>query len=388
MSKVKKKDNKKEITVNEPVIIKHTRNSALDVIRIVALFCVIAVHFFLNNGFYETSIGGKRILIMVLMRTAFMISVPLFLLLTGYLMRKKELSKKYYSGIKKTLSIYILASLACLIYKVLFLNMNYSLFGIIKDILGFSLAKYSWYIEMYIGLFLLIPFLNLIYNNLKTKKEKQTLILTLLLLTSIPTITNIFNFNGKIGWEIFFDSSSSNKILPFWWNSIYPITYYFIGAYLSEFKIKISKLLNIGLIIGSVLIFGLHNYFYSYGKFFNTGIHQNWGAIQNVITSVLVFVFILNINFDKLNNNVKKVLKKISDCCLGAYLVSFIFDDYLYKILNSNVAKVSDKLNYFVIIVPVIFVCSIILSLLLNLLYDLLIKTFGKIKAKKLNKEC
>ena len=105
-----------------------------------------------------------------------MISVPLFLLLTGYLMRKKELSKKYYSGIKKTLSIYILASLACLIYKVLFLNMNYSLFGIIKDILGFSLAKYSWYIEMYIGLFLLIPFLNLIYNNLKTKKEKQTLI--------------------------------------------------------------------------------------------------------------------------------------------------------------------------------------------------------------------
>lgn len=41
-----------------------------------------------------------------------MICVPLFLILTGFLMNKKVVSRKYYSGLKKTYITYVLASIA------------------------------------------------------------------------------------------------------------------------------------------------------------------------------------------------------------------------------------------------------------------------------------
>ena len=69
------------------------RNINLDIIRSIAVFSVLSVHFFLNNGFYTEIIKGKRMLVMFTMRKAFMICVPLFAILTGYLMNKKILSK-------------------------------------------------------------------------------------------------------------------------------------------------------------------------------------------------------------------------------------------------------------------------------------------------------
>lgn len=69
------------------------RNINLDIIRSIAVFSVLSVHFFLNNGFYTEIIKGKRMFVMFTMRTAFMICVPLFAILTGYLMNKKILSK-------------------------------------------------------------------------------------------------------------------------------------------------------------------------------------------------------------------------------------------------------------------------------------------------------
>lgn len=36
------------------------RDVRLDIVRIFSLFCVIAVHFFLNSGFYEKAVIGKK----------------------------------------------------------------------------------------------------------------------------------------------------------------------------------------------------------------------------------------------------------------------------------------------------------------------------------------
>lgn len=52
------------------------RNTSLDLLRIIALFCVISVHFFLNNGFYDQTVVGKRMFIMTVMRSTFMVCVP------------------------------------------------------------------------------------------------------------------------------------------------------------------------------------------------------------------------------------------------------------------------------------------------------------------------
>ena len=345
---------------------KKERNFSLDVIRIFALFCVISVHFFLNNGYYNEIIIGKRMYVMTLMRNTFMICVPLFIILTGYLMCNKQLSKDYYKGIIRTIGIYILVSIVCVIYKILFTDYQFNVLNIIFDILGFKAAIYSWYVEMYIGLFLLIPFLNIIYQNLKSQKEKKTLIITISVLTIFPATLNYYH-----------------ELLPQWWINIYPFIYYFIGCYLKEFGIRISKKKNILLIAVFVIFFGSICYYKNYGLNF---MPQSWAEISNVVLSVLIFNLLLNINLTNISNILKKILKNISEAVLGAYLISSIFDDICYKILNSHIHTVGEKLKYYILIVPVVFVCSLIASICINYIYYILVKVctvfINKIKNK------
>ena len=80
-------------------------------------------------------------------------------------------------------------------YSIVFLKQDLTIKSIILNVLNFSAAPYSWYIEMYLGLFLLIPFLNIVYNAMPSQKSKIWLILTFVILTSLPPVLNIYNFS-------------------------------------------------------------------------------------------------------------------------------------------------------------------------------------------------
>ena len=101
---------------------------SLDIIRCVALFCVIAVHFFLKTGFYNEPVDDLSMFGMIIMRNSFMICVPLFMLLTGYLIHNADISLKYYIKLVRVLFVYVLASLFCGTYTIC----------VIKDGMSFS----------------------------------------------------------------------------------------------------------------------------------------------------------------------------------------------------------------------------------------------------------
>lgn len=67
------------------------------------------------------------------------------------------------------------------------------------SILAFKGANYAWYIEMYIGLFCLIPFLNLIWQGLEDQRQRKLLVLTMIGLTMLPKMLNNFNL-VEPGW--------------------------------------------------------------------------------------------------------------------------------------------------------------------------------------------
>ena len=54
------------------------RNLNADLIRCVAVFSVISVHFLLNGGFYKQEVCGIPMLMMCMYRSFFMTCVPLF----------------------------------------------------------------------------------------------------------------------------------------------------------------------------------------------------------------------------------------------------------------------------------------------------------------------
>lgn len=356
-----------------------SRNTAMDIIRIVAAFTVLSVHFFLHNGFYSQTVEGVPMYIMVLMRTLFSVCVPLFMILTGYLMSHKTLSRKYYSGISKTLIIFVLATLACMIFKTIHDNEHFTLKSFILGTLDFTGANYSWYIEMYIGLFLLIPFLNLAYNKLKNKRQKQVLVLTLVFLTIIPTVFNIFNFDNPAWWSDPKTSDTFAKLIPSWWMGIYPITYYFTGCYIREYGIKLKTRSTLVLFLLAILIFGTFNYYRSYGTTFKSGTYVYWYGFEPYVLSVLLFVMLSRIKTENMNEKVKFVLWKVSDLALGIYLISYIFDMLVYPVLNAKINPMTDRLPFYFVAVPIVFVCSMLASAIMNVVAKYIHLLFKKL---------
>lgn len=351
---------------------KTERNLNADLIRCVAVFSVISVHFLLNSGFYGVTVDGGLMFFMCIFRSIFMNCVPLFMLLTGYLMWQKRLSGQYYKGLIKTLEIYVLASIACQLYKKFIQGEAVTLRTALLGILDYDAANYAWYIEMYIGLFLLIPFLNLIWHGLKEKKQKQWLIVTMLLLTFLPKILNNLNFQTA-GW--FLNPAVSDKydpIVPGFFTTMYPITYYFIGVYLREYDWKIAKWKNLLLFLVAVTVMGAYNYYRSQGLTFQWLSNSTWGG-ENLVSSALLFALLLHLDLRRIPEVVKQGLIFISRISLGIYLISWIFDKIVYNAyLKPLVPEVTDRFIWYPLVAAAVFLGSAGGSYCLYLIQDAL----------------
>lgn len=366
------------------------RNPAADLIRVLAFFLVVSVHFFKHNGFYANTVEGERMFVMMVMRAFFIICVPLFLMLSGYLLQRKQLEKKYYLRIIPIILTYVLASLFCLGYCVIFQDYDLTLRNTVLSILDYSAAPYAWYIEMYIGLFLLIPFLNIVYNTLPSQKHKIWLIVTFIILTALPSVLNVYDLKSFDWLALPSSSSKLNKTVPNWWQNIYPITYYYIGCYVKEYGLKINKALNAALIIICTVLSGAYCYWRSYKVGFIWGEWCSYESLVNIILTLLVFVFIINLNYDKFPNVLAKIVQKISGLTLCAYLVSWVFDDMLYPILSEKIPTATDRLEYYFVIVPTVFILSLFVSyllskiqLLIEKIFSLLVEMISNKKSKK-----
>lgn len=362
------------------------RNPALDITRCFAFFCVVSIHFFKNSGLYEETVTGSKMYLMCLLRSGFMIAVPLFLLLSGYLMKDRQPTKQYYSKIWKTICIYILASICCGSYTTyasrVFWGEPVSVWSLILGIFSYSTAPYGWYVGMYIGLFLLIPYLNILYNQLD-KKRKQYLILIFLFMTALPSVANIHNLTDLSWWLRPSSSSAYNNLAGDFWMDLYPITYYFIGAYLREYPLQIKRSTNVFLIILAFVAFGSFTFYRSYPGTYITGFWMESGSLLTTTQAVLVFNFLSQLNCEKFCAPVKKALAFLSDWCLGAYLVSWIFDEHFYSHLRDEVPVVLDRMAHFLPTVLKIFICSLALSAVLTTIYSIFSRILVRFRCRR-----
>ena len=106
-------------------------------------------------------------------------------------------------------------------------------------------------------------------------------------------------------------------------------------------------------------------------------------SLFTVILAILVFDLLLKFDYSKMSDRIKGIFKFVSGLCLGIYLVSSIFDNMFYTILNNKISYVPHRLEYIFIMVPLVFICSMGLSFIINCIYNGLYKGCLKIKELK-----
>lgn len=365
---------------------KEKRNTGIDITRIVAFFCVPSIHFFLNSGFYERAVDCNRMYGMLFLRPLFMTCVPLFLMITGYLMSDREIRidrqglLSFYSKLSKVIILYMISQLIVLSMLAIHYGQKLTLKKALLDLLAFE-SGYAWYVEMYIGLFLMIPFLNIIWQKCDDKGKRKNAVIVLILLTTVPSITNIFDFSSLDSIVHPWTSETYNALLPDWWENIFPITYYFIGAYIKkdiDFKTMKSSKLLAALLLAAVT-FSLFNIWRNYSVPFVWGKWQSsWGSFENVIDATLVFLLINSFNYEKVPEKISKGLGKIGSVTFSAYLLSKIPDVILYEKLNAAVPEVTMRISYFPLIVPSVIIIALIMAAIVQLIYTLSMKVYRK----------
>ncbi|MEH7223241.1 acyltransferase family protein [Bacillus sp. JJ1566] len=332
------------------------RQSGLDIVRSFAILFVLSVHFFLNTYFYSTPIIGKNMYFETFFRMFFMICVPLFLVLTGYLQTNKMPTKSYYKKLLPILMVYIIYSILSLLYFHFILNDDRSLKEYIYSIFNFSADGYSWYINMYIGLFLLSPYLNILYKNIPTKKQKILLISSLLFVTSFPDF-----FNRYIGGQLFFSAN--------YWIPMYPITYYFLGSFIKEYQIKINKFKGALLLIVLCIVGTIIEIFAAKGNVFS-GSAGYFGSLIIAFQTVVFFLVFYDINIK--SKLLTTLFALISVLSLDIYLASFISDKIVYSyFLSKYPGYMQQELFYFA---PIVVLSTFLLAFIMSYLRHKLIR--------------
>lgn len=335
------------------------RKSNIELLRIISMLMIIGVHW-LGSSKAEISINHNSIsyLIFVLVMSVCNLGVNIFALITGYFMITfSEVSIK--KIIKLLLDVLIYGIVFYFVSVLLKIN-SLSLGGFLKA--GFPiLAGYRWFVKAYIVLYLLIPFLNKVLNQI-TKKQYTTFLIIMIMLFSI--------------WPSFFPNP---PIDDYGYGFIHLILMYTIAGFIRKFGLDLSKkkmlfLFCICILSTSVVHignFGFLGVFISYSWAYNSPL--------NIIAAVSLFGLFLKINFQ---SNIINIFSS------SAFAVFLIHGDYnIMDFLFNNVFRASttyDNIKWvpymFIAIVIIYIVCSIIDFIKRIVIDSWLVNLLNKIK--------
>lgn len=289
--------------------------------------------------------------IQALFNPLFQTGVPLFLLLTGYLNSNKIVSKRYYKGCVRVLVAYLFFSIITILFRKYYLHEDLSWLKWILKIFDFSAIPYAWYIEMWIGLFLLTPFLNMMYKAIPSQRQKQILILTLYVMTALPDLFNRYGLH----------------LAPGFWASCYPLTFFFAGSYIHEYRPRVDswKLWLIMLLL--CMINPVFNVLFVHNHTLIQIAGGPWGVFGTVV-AIAFFLLFYQTDFKSLV--LRKSLTKISLLSLDMYLCCYIFDALVYPyFMDRYFVNQSQFGIYFFIIVPILFAGSFVLAWAKDILF-------------------
>lgn len=327
------------------------RETGLDLIRCLGLFFVNGVHFFLKNGFYSEPQTGALIWAADCFRWLFFSCNGIFMLLTGYLKSAKPYRKGYYKCLIPILIGYAITCMITYPIRHFLLDETLSAMEWLGNFLSFS--NYAWYLEMYVGLILISPVINLVLAQIRIDRELYGFAGLMLLLTALPSITAL-------------------PIVPDYWKGIYPLTYYVLGAVIRRTQPKVKFWQAFSLLAMVVMLQGSFSVGFT-DESFSDGFVQGYGGFWTTLTAVLVFLCLYQI---KIPGWLGRAVTWLSAGCMEGYLLSIVLDRSFYELLPQWHSPEKYPLLFLCVTIP-IFLISILSGRLVHGLSGKLAKRLG-----------
>ena len=334
---------------------KKSRNSNLELFRILTMLLIIAHHYVVNSGLTDViqkeiqqyGITTKSIFYLIFGAWG-KTGINCFVLITGYFMCKSQITMKKYIKLLVQIYFYRIA-----IYLI-FLFSRYESFSVkplLKVILPFIQLDKN-FVGCFLIFYLSIPFLNVLVGNMTKRQHKLLLVLSLSVYVVIGTVLNV-SFNYVTWFCILYFISSYIRLYPI--PLFENITFWLICTIIS---VLLSCMSIIGMLwVGEKI-----------GKYSPYFFVADSNKIFAVTTGICSFMFFLNL---KIKYN--PFINAIASTCFGVLLIhanSGTMRRWLWCDLLHNV-EVFDS-SYFVMhafcsVFLIFVICSFIEFVRLNL---------------------
>ena len=364
-------DNKKNITV---------RQSNFELMRIISMFMIVLWHvIFHTNMFYNTS--GTTGYIIEFIYLIIIVHVNSYVLVTGYFQYNKKIKPKKIWGLIGSVWFYnILFTFIAMAFKLQKINKV----EFLENTSILNINSY-WFINYYIILYVLSPFLNKMIFSLKQSEHRRLILILYVAFSIIPTITKQRTLEN-----------TGLSIISF-------IFLYLLGAYFGKYKIKDSyhfkrnsNIKNGTIFFSLFLLFGIIGFvFYRFGldliKSDNIILNDfgqtitmsatTFSAPIIILESVFYFLFFETISIQS------NFIGKISKFMFGVYLVheNYYVCNNIYKIKQLNLYSNEPIVIIRAILTSiVIFFISIIIEMIRKFISKLI---FNRKAMKKLEQK-
>ena len=209
-------------------MLKDTRDSGIELLRIFAAAAVIFSHFCNVGGIFSGNLSEGSYLVMSLIRSLTVSAVDVFVLISGYFLcttDKRTLKKPF-------------ELIAQLILYSLVIYLALSAFGVV-EFSGKGLVRQfipaNWFVTLYVVLYVLSPYINAVTGRFSKKGWTVFFVVWLSLFSLIPMLLGIFESFGVPIADInpygMMGNTAGYSLVNF-------VTLYCVGSYLRVRKVE------------------------------------------------------------------------------------------------------------------------------------------------------
>ena len=348
-----------EIVLNKNIKSNKTKKIYIEILRCIAIFLVIFNHTGLN-GFQLYARTSNEILYIIYLALAIIckIAVPIFFMISGALLLKKEESIKeiYKKRVLRIVVVIIIASFFQYIWEIKENFTEFSIKEFFVTIYSKNIVSSYWFLYAYLGFLITLPFLRSLVKNMKKEYYYYLFALYIFYILVVPIVREITDI----------DLYSQVKLGIFTTNIIAPIAGYFCENILRKEKIN-KKVIIIGTIIVITIIAVAEILTRLEIKDTGNKRAQTYLSYGTILIAIYVYMLIkLIFENKKLPKLLEKAILIIGSCSFGVYLIERNIRELIFEKMILTLSPMIKNMPACIITILTIILIGTIITMILK----------------------